>query len=237
MRSRRSPALLGTVVPAGVALVALVVALRARDGSPFGWDAAVHAWVLGHRPSALTGLVRVLTGSATAVPAYAVVALAGLLGASSPVDKSSPVAGPPPDRARPGHRARLLGGLAAVLSLAAGQLVRITLATGVGRVRPPVADWATDASGPSFPSGHTTTAALVASVVCVVLRHARPALRRIGSATALTWAVGVGLTRVYLGVHWPSDVLAGWLLVAVLAPALAAVHTAVADGGRTGDFP
>lgn len=214
----RSSGPVAAVVLLGTALVALVVAVRVRDGSAFGWDSTVHSWVLRHRPRGLTDLAIGLTSSATAAPAYAAVALAGVLGASSG------------GRAPGGRRARLLGGVAAVLALAAGQLVRIALATWVGRPRPPGTDWLRDASGPSFPSGHTTTAALVASVVCVALRRARPRVRRIGSAAVLTWAVGVGLTRVYLGVHWPSDVLGGWLLAALLATILSAVAASRSAG-------
>lgn len=230
---RPGTALLGTLLVAGAVLLALVVAVRARDGSPFGWDSAVHGWVLGHRRRGLTGPARALTSSATAVPAYAAVALAGALGAlgaagGSPPDPTGP------GRARPRRRARLLGALAAVLALAAGQLVRITLATWVGRERPPVTDWLTGASGPSFPSGHTTTAALVASVVCLALRRARPTVRWTGSAVSVAWAAGIGLTRVYLGVHWPSDVLAGWLLAGVLSAVLAAVLALVRRAGRGG---
>ena len=58
----------------------------------------------------------------------------------------------------------------------------------------------------SFPSGHTTTAFAVATMLMLMTVGTRRAW--IG-AVAMLWALGVGVSRVYRGVHWPSDALAG----------------------------
>ncbi|GLW34225.1 phosphatase PAP2 family protein [Actinoplanes regularis] len=65
----------------------------------------------------------------------------------------------------------------------------------------------------SFPSGHTTasaTAALVLVLVCWPLLRTRKSRIVLASAAGV-WAVAVGVSRVALVVHWPSDVLGGWL--------------------------
>jgi undecaprenyl-diphosphatase len=85
------------------------------------------------------------------------------------------------------------------------------------------------AAGFSFPSGHALNATLAAGVLLLVLlpytRDRRP-LRWALWAAALLIAVVTGLSRIALGVHWTSDVLAGWLLgVAVVAATSAAFAT------------
>ncbi|MEV8512232.1 phosphatase PAP2 family protein [Dactylosporangium sp. NPDC051484] len=86
------------------------------------------------------------------------------------------------------------------------------------------------ASGFSFPSGHTTSSALAAGVVIVLgLAVLRPRwARRALVAVALAWAVLVGVSRVALVAHWPTDVLGGWLLATTVITALAfALHRKV----------
>jgi undecaprenyl-diphosphatase len=76
----------------------------------------------------------------------------------------------------------------------------------------------------SFPSGHATQAAAIlpALGIGVIALGAR---RWIAMSLAVTGAVAIGLSRVWLGVHYPSDVLAGWALGATwLAVTVAAVH-------------
>jgi undecaprenyl-diphosphatase len=85
----------------------------------------------------------------------------------------------------------------------------------VGRARPPVAAAVPPyESSPAFPSGHALNNTVVACLVAyLLLLHLTSLLWRIVSVSlAVVWFVTIGLTRVFLGYHWLTDVMAGWLL-------------------------
>lgn len=119
--------------------------------------------------------------------------------------------------------ARLLAVWIAATSLL-GSLLQQGLKTAVGRERPEWPDPVDSAQYAAFPSGHAMTAAVSCGLLLWVLRRSGPGkgdgARRWMWRAALTGAgasvVGVGLTRLYLGVHWLSDVVAGWLLGAAV---------------------
>ncbi len=73
------------------------------------------------------------------------------------------------------------------------------------------------AHGFSFPSGHATLAAAGygALAVVVVRQYPRRLVRVAVWTAAVAAAAAVGFARLYLGVHWMTDVLAGWLLAAI----------------------
>jgi undecaprenyl-diphosphatase len=95
-------------------------------------------------------------------------------------------------------------------------MVRIVKAA-VGRARPLVPHL-TNASGPSWPSGHAgNSAALYGALALIALSTGGLAARRArrgAQALVASLLALIGLSRVYLGVHYLTDVLAAWLLVA-----------------------
>jgi undecaprenyl-diphosphatase len=82
----------------------------------------------------------------------------------------------------------------------------------VSRPRPPWEHFA-PAPGFSFPSGHTLNSTVMYGLLAVILRRTgvRRAIRRLAVAIGVTLPVAIGLSRIALGVHYPSDVLGGWL--------------------------
>jgi membrane-associated phospholipid phosphatase len=81
-------------------------------------------------------------------------------------------------------------------------------------------------SSPSFPSGHTLNATVIAGVVAylILLRRRTVAGRTVTVVAAVVIAIAVGLTRILLGAHWFTDVLAGWLLGAAWLAIVITAH-------------
>lgn len=104
------------------------------------------------------------------------------------------------------------------------------LKESVGRVRPQFADGGAGYESLAYPSGHASgVATLVTAALLVAWPALGPTARRCWLAASLVLAVLVGLTRIWLGVHWLSDVVGGealglgWtLLVAVVVGRVAA---------------
>jgi membrane-associated phospholipid phosphatase len=79
----------------------------------------------------------------------------------------------------------------------------------LARTRPTLWESIAPETSYSFPSGHAMAAAALAAAVAVLLWPSRGRWLAIGLGAA--WALSMGWSRTYLGVHYPSDVLAGWL--------------------------
>ncbi|MGO4549703.1 phosphatase PAP2 family protein [Lysobacter sp. 2RAF19] len=120
--------------------------------------------------------------------------------------------------ARRRHEALLLA-----VSAGLASLVVYWSKTAFGRARPDLWDtqwyW-----GSSFPSGHTLSAAAIATAACLIVARVRPAWHTAVVSLAIAWVVAVALSRLVLGVHWPTDVLAaacaGLLVAAAVNGAL-----------------
>ncbi len=100
------------------------------------------------------------------------------------------------------------------LSIVGGALLVSLLKFGFARPRPELVSHLVDVNSFSFPSGHATMAAVTYLTLGVLLarveKRRRMKLYLLVVASILVFIVG--FTRVYLGVHWPTDVLAGWCL-------------------------
>ncbi|MBN0043561.1 phosphatase PAP2 family protein [Streptomyces actuosus] len=96
----------------------------------------------------------------------------------------------------------------------------------VGRPRPVWPDPVDSAHYAAYPSGHAMTATVVCGLLLWLVHRygAGRRVRRTAAAVAVVSVVGVGATRVWLGVHWLSDVVGGWLLGALVVALAVAVR-------------
>lgn len=83
----------------------------------------------------------------------------------------------------------------------------------VGRPRPLIVPHLTEAGGASFPSGHALNSAVVYIAIALAFAtlSARESVRLTIIGIAIALSLVIAWTRVWLGVHFPTDVLAGWL--------------------------
>jgi undecaprenyl-diphosphatase len=99
-----------------------------------------------------------------------------------------------------------------LLAILGGLLLSTLLKTGFDRPRPDIVTHGALVYTASFPSGHSMLSAVVyltgAALLATVHQTRRLRIYLIGCAVLTTLLVGI--SRIYLGVHWPSDVLAGW---------------------------
>lgn len=196
--------LLGCAIAAGELLET-----AERPGGSTAFDSSITSWMVAHRTQGLTTTARVLSTIGSQVvltPGACVVAAALVLR----------------------RRFWLAGSLVAAWG---GAILLYSLTKYfVHRPRPPQSIWLTDVShSTSFPSGHATQSLSTFLALAIVGAAWASKPRWPGVVPALMLAAGVGWSRVYLGVHWTTDVLAGWLIAATW---VAIVAWLIARGAR-----
>ena len=134
------------------------------------------------------------------------------------------------------RRQAMVFAAAAILTQAASEAIKFL----IHRPRPALVPHYDIVYSSSFPSGHATMSPVVYLTLAAVLAAGSSSRKvkvlLLGSAALLVVAIGV--TRVYLGVHWPTDVLAGWALGSAIALAASyALLLAEPHRGPSGEIP
>ncbi len=109
--------------------------------------------------------------------------------------------------------------LLVIASVGGGVLLSSALKIGFNRPRPDLVPHEVDVYTLSFPSGHAMLAAVTYLTLGVLLLRVTPRrrLRAYILSVAIILTILIGLSRLYLGVHWPTDVIAGWSIGAAWA--------------------
>ena len=109
--------------------------------------------------------------------------------------------------------------LAVLVAVGIGILISTLIKMGFDRSRPDLVPHGSYVYTASFPSGHSMMSAVVYLTLAVMLARiqAQWRVKIYVLICAIVLTVLVGFSRVYLGVHWPSDVLAGWSVGAAWA--------------------
>jgi membrane-associated phospholipid phosphatase len=126
-----------------------------------------------------------------------------------------------------------------VVTLVGSSILNAVVKLAVERSRPVLPDAVAHANGMSFPSGHAQSAMVATAVLLLVfLPSLRGAWRAVAVAAALVYVAAIGFARVALGVHYVSDVLAGYALGAAWVAAMTVSFSAWRrERGRAGVDP
>jgi undecaprenyl-diphosphatase len=161
-------------------------------------DEAILLFIRNHVPNTLTGFFEAVTftGSSRVLFPIATVATVALLCAR-----------------------RRFEALLLAASVISGATVVYVIKAVVGRTRPAL--WETEWYwGSSFPSGHTLVVAAFATATTLCVSRIWPRARQFALSIAILWISLVALSRLVLGVHWPTDVLAAACIGAFLPLAM-----------------
>jgi undecaprenyl-diphosphatase len=199
------------------ALTALVIAVHSH-----GWvtrlDTATTSWLVMHRSVGFDVAAWVITdlGSPVATAAAGAICAALLC-----------------------WRARsMIPGIIVIGTVGAAALASTALKAVVDRPRPPLQWQIVLETDPSFPSGHVTGTAALLGIIAVCVGTARSRTVRAWLASGVvTGVLVIAATRLYLGVHWLTDVAAGAILAAVFVTVGATVFGAVHAGSGQHDAP
>lgn len=163
------------------------------SGRTQAFDDAVLRWIGEHRPLNLEPVMLEITFLGTGTVVLAVVAVSAMFLWLT----------------RHQYSAALL-----LISTVGGILLNNLLKVGFDRPRPQVFEWGSQALSSSFPSGHAMSAAVVyGTVAYLAARLQKRHLHRVFTLmAAFLLIVLIAITRLYLGVHYPSDVLAGIII-------------------------
>jgi len=198
-RARNAYATLGLVILGGAVIAVVLTYLFAEfaelvmNGGTLALDTAVMNFVGAHQLGSITAIMLEVTMLGTGTVVAMIVAVSGMFLWLYNYRQS----------------AELL--LVATLG---GILLDSVLKIGFNRPRPHVFEWGTTVVSSSFPSGHAMSATVVYSTVAYLatrLQKTRSARIATRSAAAVL-IVLICFSRVYLGVHYPSDVLAGMVV-------------------------
>jgi undecaprenyl-diphosphatase len=184
---------------AGVVAALAVTVHWANGAVVHAFDHPVEQWVIDHRSPPLNWLFRRMSFIGSSEVVYSLGPLLGLAGWA---------------------RCRTVGYTIWTVT-AARPLVEHAVKILVGRPRPDISRLVAG-NGPSFPCGHVMAAAALWAMVPIVISLYVSSRRvwRASVAVSCLLVILIGASRVYLGVHWPSDVLAGLLLDALLLAAV-----------------
>jgi undecaprenyl-diphosphatase len=188
------------LVAACLALFVVIAEDVLDGGGLIGHDQAILGWFIDNRTPLLISAARLLS----ALGSFVTLAALGLLLGGC--------------LWRRGWHAALVA--APVVSLTVAGIVSTLAKAWFGRPRPPVSLHQTTVTLAAFPSGHSTDAAaffLAAAFTLAITVGRRRRTQVLLVLAALVLAALVGLSRLVLGVHWPSDVVAGWSLGTAIA--------------------
>ena len=176
------------------------------EGESRRFDRAVLLWIHAHSPEWLDGPMRLVTAlgyGQVVLPLLAAVVLAFYL------------------------KGWTLAATLLVVSTTGGSLLTAVLKAVFGRARPELFDSGYAASFYSFPSGHATVAVGFYGTLTLILAYRlRGFARWAAAASGVLLVLLIGFSRLYLGVHYPTDVLAGYLAAPLWVLSVGVVYAA-----------